>query len=198
MSSPLCECEHERDELAARVRELEARLSDPGCGEACPVAVKLRAERDQYRSDGVTEALRHRASVERLERERDEALTKLSVAQEQIRETERERDEARELLKEEAQWDAQMKAESDALAKGSDAWMKELLGPLWGRLWGPHLEAFGRGVDDLRKRAERAEADAARLREALKGLVGVTDVGDGNWLEYETALAAIAKAEGRS
>ncbi len=51
--------------------------------------------------------------------------------------------------------------ERDALRRGSDEWMKHLLGPdLWSRLWGPELEAFGRGVDALR-------AEAAELRRML-------------------------------
>ena len=91
------------------------------------------------------------------------ALAKMTAERDEARaEVERLKREAAGQAHDDKQWDDMMRAESEALAKGSDEWMRQVLGvELRNRLWGPHLEAFGRGVDALR-------AEVERLREQLQ------------------------------
>lgn len=42
----------ELERLRARLHELEQRVAEPGCGEACPVALRLKAEVERLR-DGM-------------------------------------------------------------------------------------------------------------------------------------------------
>jgi hypothetical protein len=71
---------------------------------------------------------------------------------------------AAELEHDNKQRDDMLRAESDALAKGSDEWMRKVLGESYARLWGPDLEAFGRGVDELRARVAELEAELGNER----------------------------------
>lgn len=61
--------------------------------------------------------------------------------------------------------------------KDADAAIRAAIGPCWNHLWGPGLEQLGHIIDAGMLRAERAEAEIARLTAIL------TKIGDGSMAE---------------
>lgn len=120
-----------------------------------------RLESTVYRLTAASDAagkavIEARAEVERL---------KAEVAQWEARFDKR----IEEVIHDDKQHNAHLEEESRLLAASSTEWLKFALGPqCLSGLWGPALEALGRGVDELRARTLKAEAAAAQLRQAIE------------------------------
>jgi hypothetical protein len=109
-----------------------------------------------------------RADLAQLRAEEKAWAAALGAAREEAERLRKELSEALEDNAIDARRDA---AEAKAVQEGSNAIMKEALGPIYGQLWGPPLESLGRMIDAVQferdtalQRAEKAEASAGALR----------------------------------